>query len=41
MNPAIHPAIAKQLESLARLEIDMNGYFGFEKNIYLIEGIAR
>jgi len=35
------PAIAKQLESLARLEIDMNGYFGFEKNIYLIEGIAR
>lgn len=34
------PAIARQLESLAKLEIEMNGYFAFEKNIYFIEGIA-
>jgi SAM-dependent methyltransferase len=34
------PAIAKRLERAAKLEIEMNGYFGFEKNIYLIEGVA-
>jgi SAM-dependent methyltransferase len=33
-------AIAAQLESLAKREIETNAYFGLEKNIYLIEGIA-
>jgi len=34
-------AVAKELEISANLEIEMKGYFALEKNVYMIEGMAR